>query len=126
MKTTTKTLTRADLRPVWLLGLLLIATLLLTACQAERRADRIAFDGQFFRTSSKKLDKQRFNFEVTVRPVSASLDGARAAGRHEAFRYCIGNFGSSDIVWINGPDGEDGTLRVSGDTLELQGTCAAL
>lgn len=126
MKTKTKTLTRADLRPVWLLGLLLIATLLLTACNAERRGERIAFDGQFFRASAKKQDRQRLNFEVTVRPVSASLAGARAAAEHEAKRYCIGNFGTSDIIWINGPDGEDGTLNVSGDRLVVQGTCAAL
>lgn len=120
----TKTRTLPFQRPVMLTALLLIAALLLTAC-AERRADRIAFDGQFFRASSKKLDKDRINFEVTVRPVSASLDGAREAGRQEGTRYCVGNFGSSDIDWISGPDAEDGRLRVSKDTLQLLGRCKA-
>ena len=124
--TKTKSLSQIDLRPACLLGLLLIATLVLTACNAERRADRIAFDGQYFRADAKKLDKNRLNFEVTVRPVSASLDGARAAGLHEGIRYCIGNFGTSDIRWVNGPDADGGTLRISNDRLVLQGTCASL
>ncbi|MEP1587602.1 MAG: hypothetical protein ABJR46_17910 [Tateyamaria sp.] len=120
----TKTRTLPFQRPVMLTALLLIAALLLSAC-VERRADRIAFDEEFFRATSKKLDKDRINFEVTVRPVSASLEGARDAGRQEATRYCVGNFGSSDIDWIEGPDAEDGRLRVSRDTLRLVGRCKA-
>lgn len=120
--TKTKTRALADMRPALLTGLLLIAVLFLTAC-TERRADRVAFDGQFFRSTSGKVDKQRDEFEVSVTPVSASLDGAREAGRYEAIRYCITQFGSSDIVWIEGPDAEDGTLRISGDKLLLRGTC---
>ncbi|WP_299725153.1 hypothetical protein [uncultured Tateyamaria sp.] len=123
--TKTKTLSLTDRRPALLLGLMLIAVLLLSACNG-RKADRIAFDGQFFRASAKKVDKQRLDFEVTVRPVSASLEGARAAGAYEATRYCVGNFGTSDIDWTDGPDGEDGTLRISNDRLLLTGTCSAL
>ena len=126
MKTKSKTLIRADLRPVWLLGLFLIATVLLTACSPERRSDRIAFDGQLFRASAKKLDKQRLDFVVTVRPVSASMNGALEAGRHEGFRYCIGNFGTSEIDWVNGPEADDNTLQISNDRLVLQGTCKSL
>ncbi len=124
--TKTKTLTLPDLRPALTLAILLIAALLLTACSGERRADRVAFDGQFFRASAKKVDKQRLDFEVTVRPVSASLEGAREAGRYEATRYCVGNFGSSNIDWTSGPDAEDGRLLVSNDRLLLTGTCAPL
>ncbi|WP_299370218.1 hypothetical protein [uncultured Tateyamaria sp.] len=121
----TKILARplTDMRPAFLTGLLLVAALLLTAC-VERRADRIAFDGVFFRSTAKKVDKQRDQIEVTVSPVSASLEGAREAGRFEAIRYCIENFGTSNIDWINGPDAEDGTLNISGDKLLLRGTCA--
>jgi len=124
--TKTMTLSGNDLRPARMVALLLVAAVLLSACSGERKADRIAFDGQFFRASAKKVDKQRLNFEVTVRPVSASLEGARAAGRYEATRYCVGNFGTSDVTWINGPDGADGTLRIANDRLTLLGTCAAL
>ena len=126
MKTKTKTLIRVDQRPVWLLGLFLIATMLLTACSPERRSDRIAFDGQLFRASAKKLDKQRLDFEVTVRPVSSSLNGALEAGLHEGIRYCIGNFGTSEIDWVNGPEADDNTLQISNDRLVLQGTCKSL
>ncbi|WP_315898789.1 hypothetical protein [Tateyamaria omphalii] len=114
---------RIDLRPVLLTGILLIAALVLTACSGERRAERVAFDGVFFRANSSKVDKQRDQFEVSVSPVSASLEGAREAGRYEAIRYCIKQFGSSDIAWIEGPDAEDGTLRTNGDKLILRGAC---
>ncbi|MEM6373126.1 MAG: hypothetical protein AAF727_10160 [Pseudomonadota bacterium] len=118
-----KILSRFDPRTHAPFALLLIAALLLAAC-SERKADRVAFDGQFFRATSKKVDRQRLDFEVTVRPVSASLEGARAAGAFEATRYCIGNFGTSNIEWTDGPDAEDGTLRISNDRLLLVGTCA--
>ncbi|KIC49204.1 hypothetical protein RA29_12175 [Tateyamaria sp. ANG-S1] len=111
------------MRPMLLTGFLLSAALVLTACSGERRSERVAFDGQFFRASSSKVDRQRDQFEITVSPVSASLEGAREAGRYEAIRYCITQFGSSDISWIEGPDAEDGTLRTNGDRLLLRGTC---
>ncbi|WP_299742008.1 hypothetical protein [uncultured Tateyamaria sp.] len=118
----TKTRALSDMRPTLLTGALLIAALLLSACQ-ERRSERVAFDGVFFRATSGKVDKEREQFEIGVSPVSASLEGAREAGRYEAVRYCIKQFGSSDIVWIEGPDAEDGRLRISGDKLLLRGTC---
>ncbi|MEL6465340.1 MAG: hypothetical protein AAFQ58_10270 [Pseudomonadota bacterium] len=119
----TKTLELAEIRPAMFTGLMLIAILLLSACGVDRQANRVAFDGVFFRASSSKVDRQRDQFEVGVSPVSASLAGAREAGRYEAIRYCIGQFGSSDIEWIEGPDAEDGTLRINGDKLLLRGTC---
>ena len=111
-------------RQIYLTALFVIAALVLSACTGERRSERVPFDGQFFRATAKKQDKQRLNFEVAVRPVSASLDGAREAGRYEAIRYCIGNFGTSNINWSDGPDAEDGTLRIANDRLLLLGTCA--
>ncbi|MEL6563950.1 MAG: hypothetical protein AAFQ59_05865 [Pseudomonadota bacterium] len=108
---------------IQLLPLALIGALLVSACQ-ERRADRVAFDGVFFRSTASNIDRTRADFEVTVSPVSASLDGARDAGRYEAIRYCIRNFGSSDIDWVQGPEGEDGTLTIANDRLLLRGTCA--
>ncbi|MEM6760531.1 MAG: hypothetical protein AAF601_13730 [Pseudomonadota bacterium] len=111
-------------RKAVLLAMACAASLILSACQ-ERRADRIAFDGVFFRSNSSKVDKQRDQFVVSVGPASLSLDGARAAGRHEAVRYCIENFGASDIAWSQGPDAEDGRLVLENDRLILRGTCTA-
>lgn len=124
MKTTTKARTLPDLRPALLTGALLIVALLLSACSGDRRADRVAFDGVFFRSNASKVDRKRDRFEVSVSPVSASLEGAREAGRYEAIRYCIENFGSSDIEWTDGPDAEDGTLTIANDRLLLSGACA--
>lgn len=121
----TLTRTLSTLRPATFTAPLLIAALLLSACSGQKKADRVTFDGHLFRASAKKVDKQRFDFEVTVRPVSASLEGARNAGRYEATRYCIGNFGSSEVAWTDGPDAEDGRLRVSNDSLLLRGRCTA-
>lgn len=117
-----RSITRSPKAP--LVAMACIACLTLAACQ-ERRADRIAFDGVFFRSSSSSVDKQRDQFLVTVGPASLSLDGARLAGNHEAIRYCVENFGASDIDWIQGPDGEDGTLTLENDRLVLRGTCTA-
>ena len=120
--TKTKTRTLTDLRPAMLTGLLQIAVLFLTAC-TERRSERVAFDGVFFRSNSSKVDRQRDQCEVSFSPVSASREGAREAGRYEAIRYCIKQFGSSDITWTEGPDAEDGTFRINGDKLVLRGAC---
>lgn len=122
--TKTKTRTLPDMAPALLTGALLVAALLLSACAGERRADRVAFDGVFFRSNASKIDRKRDRFEVTVSPASASLDGAREAGRYEAIRYCIENYGSSDIDWLDGPDAEDGTLTIANDRLLLRGICA--
>ena len=119
--TETKRPVLTGLRPIWAVSVL-SAVLLVSAC-GERRADRVTFEGVYFRGSASKVDGVRQNFQVSVGPVSASLEGAREAGRYEATRYCIRQFGSSDIDWAEGPDAEDDTLRISGDKLLLTGTC---
>ena len=115
---------RTDLRKVILIGALLSAALVLASCGLDRRADRIAFDGVYFRSKARKLDKQRALFEVAVGPAFASIQGAREAGRYEATRYCIENFGTSAVDWQNGPDAEDDALIIANDRLILRGTCA--
>ncbi|QBF31344.1 hypothetical protein [Thalassococcus sp. S3] len=96
---------------------------LLAGC-GPSRDDRIRFDGQLFRMNASTVDRDnRKLFEVTVRPVSASLDGAREAGRYEAIRYCIENYGTSDMIWSVGPDTEGTALAVTNDTLTFRGAC---
>ena len=85
--------------------------------------DDIAFDGQYFKSKLSKVDKQRDQFLVEVSPASASLDGAREAGRYEAIKYCIEQYGTSSIEWAYGPDAEDGKLRLENDKLQLRGAC---
>ena len=92
----------------------------LAGCQAQ---ERIQFDGKYFRTKASRVDRQhREDFTVTVRNVSQSFEGAREAGRYEGTRYCVNNFGSSDIAWAVGPD-TPGQLQVVNDKLIFRGTC---
>lgn len=94
---------------------------LVAGCGA--REDRIAFDGQFFRSSISRVDGDRQQFAVSVRPVSASLEGALEAGRYEVTQYCVRNYGTSRADWLVGPDQDPGTYRIENDELVLRGTC---
>lgn len=88
--------------------------------------NRIAFDGQYFRTKVSKVDGQRDVFTVRIRDVARSLDGAREAGRHAGISYCVKNYGNSDIAWSVGPDTPPEQLQISDNTLVFQGVCPQL
>ena len=85
--------------------------------------DRLAFDGQYFRTKVARVDGQRDVFTVRIRDVARSLDGAREAGRHAGVSHCVENFGSSDIEWAVGPDTPPEQLQIADNTLIFSGIC---
>ncbi len=87
------------------------------------RKDRLSFDGQYFRAKVSKIEKDRQRFNVTIKPASISLKGALEAGRYEATRYCIVQYGNSAIDWVLGPDQEPGTYTIVNDQLVLSGVC---
>lgn len=93
---------------------------MLAACSDK---DALAFDGYFFKAKVKTEREDRAAMIVTVSPAAQSIDGAREAGRYEAIRYCIHNFGKSEIDWTYGPDAPVEGLQVSGDALIFQGRC---
>ena len=99
------------------------AGLLISAC--TRPEDRITFGGYHFRADAKPIDKKKTlaDFNVVVRDVAQSLDGARAAGGYEGTRYCIKNFGTSRIDWTVGPATEPQNLQIADGRLYFQGTC---
>lgn len=99
----------------------LIAALSLAACGPGE--DDVLFEGQFFRAKIDTDRGSRDEFTVSVRPVSASLTGAREAARYEATVYCVNRYGSSAIDWQVGPDSPDESLTIQNDTLFLKGTC---
>lgn len=104
----------------------LMALSLMTGCGLiTPSSDRILFDGKSFRAKAKSVDKKATptEFTVTVKDASASLDGAREAGRYEGIKFCIANFGSSRIEWKVGPDTEPQNLRLSDNDLTFAGTC---
>ena len=102
-----------------------VATLLSACGGSLSNSDRTTFDGQFFRVKTQAVDKKRTptEFTVTVNGASASVDGAREAGRFEATRFCVQNFGSSRIDWTLGPDAEPQNLRIENDKLTFAGSC---
>ena len=87
----------------------------------EPKENKISFDGYYFssKLSRSKLDDR--SFDLTVRRANRSLLGAREAGRYEATRFCIKNFGTSDIKWVIGPD--DQSIGLTGKVLKLSGQC---
>ena len=104
-----------------ILALPLLAAMLLGACQDKE--SKVYFDGKHYPAKGKAVKGDRESFVVTVRKVAQGVDGAREAGRHAGVRYCIENFGLSDIIWEKGPDAEDGTLVTEGGNLVLTGKC---
>ena len=98
-----------------------MAGVLVAGCTA--REDRILFDGQYFRAKASKDRDDRRIFTATVKPVSASVEGAREAGRYEGIKYCISEYGTSDIQWVAGPDAEPQTWTLDGDTAVFKGIC---
>ncbi|WP_339106696.1 hypothetical protein [Roseovarius rhodophyticola] len=100
---------------------LLVASMVLSAC--GRKNERILFDGNFYKSRAKHTSDDRQSFVVRVSRADQGLNGARAAGEHEGRRYCIENFGTSEIAWVNGPDADDAVLKRDGNRLILDGRC---
>ena len=107
----------------FIMGLATSSFLMMTACSNpfELEENKVSFDGYYF---SSKLSRSKFDdrsFDLTVRRANRSLSGAREAGRYEATRFCIKNYGTSDIKWFLGPD--DQSIGLTGKVLKLSGQC---
>ena len=107
----------------FIMGLAMSSFLMMTGCSNpfELEENKVSFDGYYFssKLSRSKLDDR--SFDVTVRRANRSLVGAREAGRYEATRFCINNYGTSDIKWVLGPD--DQSIGLTGKVLKLSGQC---
>jgi len=105
------------------MGLATCSFLILAGCSnpLELEENKVSFEGYYFssKLSRNKIDNR--SFDLTVRRANRSLSGAREAGRYEATRFCIKNFGTSDIKWIRGPD--DQSIGLTGKVLKLSGQC---
>lgn len=102
--------------------ILLAALPVLTACGDSAR-NMHSFDGQSYSGRTKGVSRGSVDFVATVRGVSRSLEGAREAAVYEGTKYCITNFGTSDILWTNAPDAEADALAIDRDTLTVTGRC---
>ena len=107
----------------FIMGLATSSFLMMTGCSNpfELEENKVSFDGYYFssKLSRSKLDDR--SFDLTVRRANRSLSGAREAGRYEATRFCIKNYGTSDIKWVLGPD--DQSISLTGKVLKLSGQC---
>jgi hypothetical protein len=83
--------------------------------------NKVPFDGHYFSSKITQNKTDDRYFTLKVRRASRSLSGAREAGRYEATRFCIKNFGTSDIKWALGPDDEN--VGLTGRILKLRGKC---
>ena len=96
-----KGITRPQSR-YFIMGLATSSFLIMMGCSNlfELEENKVSFDGYYFssKLSRSKLDDR--SFDLTVRRANRSLSGAREAGRYEATRFCITNFGTSDIKWV--------------------------
>lgn len=106
-----------------ILGLCLLAVGACGKGPIKLGKERIAFDGQNYRIRASSDRADRSMFAVAVRPVSASLQGAREAAAYGATGHCIKYYGTSDIAWTVGPDTDESALPISDDTLTYQGQC---
>ena len=89
-----------------------------------RNQERELFDGNFYKAKTKAVSKEdRKIFQTVVRRPDQGSKGALAAGEHEAKRYCLKNFGTSEIEWTRGPFDPQAALYAEGGSLTLNGTC---
>jgi hypothetical protein len=106
----------------------LAVTLAVSACGSSLRntlqpsSKRVLFEGQYFPARLSRDRDDRAAFSVVVSRAGQGLNGAREAGRYEATKYCIDQYGNSDAVWSVGPDSAG--LAVRDDQLTLAGRCA--
>ena len=107
----------------FIMGVAASSFFMMTGCSNpfELEENKVSFDGYYFssKLSRSKLDDR--SFDLTVRRANRSLSGAREAGRYEAIRFCIKNYGTSDIKWVLDPD--DQSIGLTGKVLKLSGQC---
>ena len=107
----------------FIMGLAVSSFLMMTGCSNpfELEENKVSFDGYYFSSKLRQSKLDDRSFDLTVRRANRSLSGAREAGRYEATRFCIKNYGTSDIKWVLGPD--DQSIGLTGKVLKLSGKC---
>jgi hypothetical protein len=105
------------------LGALALVALALVAGCADRE-ERVLFDGNYYPGKVRGEKDDRRDFTATVRRANAGSEGAQDAAVYEATRYCLKNFGTSEIAWSGAAEGQEGPVYArSGDSLSVTGRC---
>lgn len=87
------------------------------------QSDRQPFQGQYYSARVAEDEARPERFVVSVGNLDRGLPGAVEAGRHEAYTYCLRNYGLTDIEWELGPDVPQQSLRIVDGRLLLTGEC---
>ncbi|SLN15301.1 hypothetical protein ROG8370_00404 [Roseovarius gaetbuli] len=98
-----------------------LAVLMLAGC--TERSERAIFDGNYYPPKTRAEKEDRRNFTASVRRASRGIEGAQKAALHEATRYCLESFGTSEIKWSGVAKGEGPVYGRSGDTVSVTGRC---
>lgn len=108
-----------------LASLTIFAASLVLLAGCDREKDRHLFDGVAFKTKSKAVDRKvtLADFYVEVYKAPLSMDGARQAAQFEGISYCIANYGTSQIKWVQDPLDSEVALPLDGDTAVVNGRC---
>lgn len=102
-----------------------VALMVLAGCESVTGSNRPLYGGVPFKAKAKPIDKKadRALFAVTIKDAMRSEAGAREAADHAGTSYCISNYGSSKITWVNDPANLDTALRLDGGDAQFQGSC---
>ncbi|NCQ24235.1 MAG: hypothetical protein COW54_02025 [Rhodobacteraceae bacterium CG17_big_fil_post_rev_8_21_14_2_50_63_15] len=104
-------------------GLVLVVIGVMAGC--TERKERVLFDGVYYPPKSRAEKQDQRNFTASVSRANRGIEGAQKAAVHEATRYCLENFGTSEIDWRGVPEGSEGPLFArSGDRVSVSGRCA--
>ena len=98
-----------------------LAFMMLGAC--AERTERAYFDGNYYPAKTRAEKEDRRNFTASVRRASRGMNGAQQAALHEATRYCLESFGTSEIEWSGVAEGQGPVYGRSGDTVSVTGRC---
>ncbi|WP_093030890.1 hypothetical protein [Roseovarius azorensis] len=103
-------------------GLVLLMLAVLAGC--TERKERVLFDGNHYPPKSRAEKDDRRNFTASVSRANRGIEGAQKAVVHEATRYCLENFGTSEIAWAVSAQGGEGPVYTrSGDRVSVAGRC---
>jgi hypothetical protein len=89
----------------------------------DRQNRAVTFEGIRFNADVRGSGEEGRDMVITVRPASVNVGAALEAGRYEAVKYCLRNFGGSDAEWQIGPDTPPEQITVTDDTITLVGRC---
>ena len=104
----------------------LVGLFVLSACgSVSSSKNRTYFDGLYFPATVKSVDKkrQRETFTVTLKKVSQSRKAAGEAGHFEGTRYCVEQYGTTVIDWVENPLDVAAEMIPVDDRFTFQGTC---